>query len=259
MIKALFGLAIGLFAFSVQAQLPSTSSGIPGCFDKSESPVPGNMVHPVYPKDALRKGTEGSVIARVVVAANSKTKDISVLEGDASFARNAVTAIRKWHFQAITVHDQPVETNYRVHVRFNALLQEAISDVELESPKVEPPPVIVHARTNLSGVDEPVHSVSVPGVVPPHQLYAPEPEFSEAARKKQVQGTVNIALVVGVDGLAKDLRVACSSTPDLIENALGAVKQWKFAPATKDGKAVPVEILVSVSLELYKSAGAQSH
>jgi TonB family protein len=250
MLNALFGLAIGLLAFSVQAQLPSGSS-IPDCPGKSESPVPGNMVHPVYPKDALRKGREGSVIARVVVAANGKTKDISVLEGDASFARNAVTAIRKWHFQAMTVGDQPVETIYRVRVRFNILFEEALSDVELESPKAEPPPVLVTARSNVSGSDEPVHSASKPGVVPPRQLYAPEPEFSEAARKKQVQGTVNIALVVGVDGLAKDLRVACSSTPDLIENALGAVKQWKFVPATKDGKAVPVEILVSVSLELH--------
>ena len=122
----------------------------------------------------------------------------------------------------------------------------------LESPKVEPPPVIVPARTKVSGADEPVHGSSEPGVVPPHQLYAPEPDLSEAARKKQVQGTVNIAHVGGVDGLPKDLRVACSSTPDLIENARGAVKQWKFVPATKDGKAVPVEILVSVSLELHQ-------
>lgn len=191
------------------------------------------------------------MIARVVVAANSKTKNIAVLEGDSSLARNTLTAIHKWHFHPIRVHGQPVETIYRVRVRFNALSQEAISDVELESPQVEPPPAIVPARTNVSGVDEPVYSASEPGVVPPRQLYAPEPEFSEVARKKQVQGTVNIALVVGVDGLAEDLRVACSSTPDLIENALGAVKQWKFVPATKDGKAVPVEILVSVSFELH--------
>ena len=208
------------------------------------------MVHPVYPKDALRKGTEGSVIARVVVAANSQTKDISVLEGDSSLARDARTAIRKWRFHAIGAHGQPVENIYQVRVRFNALLQEAISDVVLESPKVEPPRVIVPVRTNVSGADEPIHSASEPGVVPPHQLYAPEPDFSEAARKKQVQRTVNIALVVGVDGFPKDLGVVCSSTPDLIENALAAVRQWKFVPATKDGKAVPVEILVSVSLEL---------
>lgn len=191
------------------------------------------------------------MIARVVVAANSKTKNISVLEGESSLARNALTAIRRWRFQAMRVHDQPVEPVYRVRVRFSALLEEAISDVELESPKAEPPPVIVPARSNGSGVDEPIHSASEPGVVPPRELYAPEPEFSEAARKKQVPGTVNIALVVGVDGLAKDLRVACSATPDLIENALGAVKQWRFVPATKDGKAVPVEILVSVSFELH--------
>ncbi|PYX49750.1 MAG: hypothetical protein DMG79_07795 [Acidobacteria bacterium] len=50
------------------------------------------------------------------------------------------------------------------------------------------------------------------------------------------------------DGLPRDLKIACSSAPDLNDNAIAAVKKCKFAPATKDGTPVAVEIVVEVSL-----------
>ena len=88
-------------------------------------------------------------------------------------------------------------------------------------------------------------------MVAPKPLYQPEPEFSEASRKKKEKGNVDIALVVGTDGLPRDLKVMCSSIPDSNENAIKAVQRWKFAPATKEGKPVPVKILVDVEFKLY--------
>jgi outer membrane biosynthesis protein TonB len=37
----------------------------------------------------------------------------------------------------------------------------------------------------------------------------------------------------------------------LDEKAIAAVGKWMFAPATKDGNAVPVQISVQVSFKLY--------
>lgn len=82
------------------------------------------------------------------------------------------------------------------------------------------------------------------------QLYSLELEFSEKASLEKQQGNVDIDLVVGVDGLPRNLQITCSSAPDLNDNAIAAVKQWKFAPATKDGEPVPVEIVVEVSFRL---------
>lgn len=84
----------------------------------------------------------------------------------------------------------------------------------------------------------------------PKQVYAPEPEFSEKARKAGEQGTVTVSLIVGTDGKPRDVTVSCSSAPDLNENALDAVKSWKFEPGTEHGKPVMVEISVEVQFHL---------
>jgi len=89
------------------------------------------------------------------------------------------------------------------------------------------------------------------GVSAPRALYAPDPEYSEEARKAKFQGTCVLWLVVGPDGRARDIRVTRSLGLGLDEKAIEAVKQWKFEPAMKDGKPVAVEINVEVSFRLY--------
>jgi protein TonB len=89
------------------------------------------------------------------------------------------------------------------------------------------------------------------GVSAPKALYAPDPEYSEEARKAKYQGTCVLWLVVGPDGHPRDVRIARSLGLGLDEKAIEAVKQWKFEPAMKDGKPVAVQINVEVDFRLY--------
>jgi periplasmic protein TonB len=89
------------------------------------------------------------------------------------------------------------------------------------------------------------------GVSPPRQIYAPEPEFSEEARKAKFQGTCTLALIVGIDGRPSDIRVVNSLGMGLDEKAIEAVSHWKFEPAMKDGHPVRVPIEVEVDFHLY--------
>jgi periplasmic protein TonB len=89
------------------------------------------------------------------------------------------------------------------------------------------------------------------GVSPPRQIYAPEPEFSEEARKAKFQGTCTLALIVGIDGRPSDIRVVSSLGMGLDEKAIEAVSHWKFEPAMKDGHPVRVPIEVEVDFHLY--------
>ena len=89
------------------------------------------------------------------------------------------------------------------------------------------------------------------GVSAPKSLFAPDPEYSEEARKAKYQGTCVLYLIVGPDGKPRDIRVARSLGLGLDEKAIEAVRQWKFEPAMKDGKPVAVAINVEVDFRLY--------
>jgi len=89
------------------------------------------------------------------------------------------------------------------------------------------------------------------GVSAPKALYAPDPEYSEEARKAKYQGTVVLWLVVSADGRPQQIRVQRALGMGLDEKAIEAVRQWRFEPAKKDGQAVPVMINVEVNFRLY--------
>jgi len=89
------------------------------------------------------------------------------------------------------------------------------------------------------------------GVSAPKAIYAPDPEYSEEARKAKFQGTCVLWLIVGPDGRPRDIKVQRTLGLGLDEKAIEAVKQWRFEPAMKDNKPVAVQINVEVSFRLY--------
>jgi len=89
------------------------------------------------------------------------------------------------------------------------------------------------------------------GVSTPRVIYAPDPEFSEEARKAKFQGTVVLWVVVGADGRTHDIRIQRSLGMGLDEKAVEAIREWRFEPGRKDGIAVAVQVNVEVNFRLY--------
>jgi TonB family protein len=89
------------------------------------------------------------------------------------------------------------------------------------------------------------------GVSAPRALDAPDPEYSEEARKAKYQGTVILWMVVDPNGSPREVRVTRRLGMGLDEKAIEAVRKWKFEPAMKDGKPVAVQISVEVNFRLY--------
>jgi len=85
----------------------------------------------------------------------------------------------------------------------------------------------------------------------PRRIYTPEPEYDDKARKKKIQGTVLLSLIVTKEGDTTEIKVEKSLTPDLDRQAVKAVSRWKFDPLIHDDKACPTRIKVETSFHIY--------
>jgi TonB family protein len=98
---------------------------------------------------------------------------------------------------------------------------------------------------------EPIYKAGSNGVTFPHLIHNVNPEYSDKARRAKIEGTVLISLVVDSSGNPTMIKVTRSLGSGLDEKAVEAVQQWRFDPATKDGKPVAVHMVVEVSFRLY--------
>jgi periplasmic protein TonB len=89
------------------------------------------------------------------------------------------------------------------------------------------------------------------GVLAPKPLATPDPQYTEEARQAKYEGTCVLAMIVGPDGKPRDIRIQRGLGMGLDQKAIDAVRQWRFDPATKDGRPVAVQISVEVSFKLY--------
>jgi periplasmic protein TonB len=74
----------------------------------------------------------------------------------------------------------------------------------------------------------------------PVVLYKLEPEYSEQARKARIQGTIVLEGIIDEKGLTHAIKVRDGLGFGLDEQAMEAVKLWRFRPATKDGKPLAI-------------------
>jgi TonB family protein len=89
------------------------------------------------------------------------------------------------------------------------------------------------------------------GMAPPKAVSAPDPSFSEEARRAKYRGTVVLSLSVDKTGQARNVRIVRPLGMGLDQKAVEAVSTWQFRPATKDGEPVDVRIDVEVAFNLF--------
>jgi protein TonB len=88
-------------------------------------------------------------------------------------------------------------------------------------------------------------------VRPPIVTYQVDPEFSEEARKAKFSGNVVVSLIVGADGKPRNVHVLRGVGMGLDEKAVEAVQQYRFKPATQNGKPVSVYLNVEVNFQIF--------
>jgi protein TonB len=88
------------------------------------------------------------------------------------------------------------------------------------------------------------------GVVPPTLLKQVRPNYTTEALRLRIQGSVLLELVVGRDGIPLAIRITRSLDPGgLDEEAVAAVREWRFAPGHVGD--MPVDVLVTIQLDFH--------
>jgi TonB family protein len=88
------------------------------------------------------------------------------------------------------------------------------------------------------------------GVLPPRLLREVKADYTEDARRANIEGEVVLEIVVRRDGSVSDVKLLNGLARGLNERAIAAVRQWRFAPATRLGQAVDVIVEVAVEFKL---------
>lgn len=160
---------------------------------------------------------------------------------------------------------KPKETPVQKVIERPVPVVERIVEPAADTPRFEastqaaPPPLAAPeaaapAKVAATPVAPPRHEVEEKEEPPKFgvaYLNNPAPEYPRLAKRAGEQGRVLLKVLVNTDGLPATVDVSKGSGFERLDNAaLDAVKQWRFEPARKGGKAISAYVIVPLSFTL---------
>ena len=86
----------------------------------------------------------------------------------------------------------------------------------------------------------------------PRKISAVHPQYTEKARKEGLQGLVILQALINEEGLVEEIEVIKGMPLGLTEEAMKALENWTFEPATLEGKPVAVFYNLTFNFRLEK-------
>ncbi|MEO0454296.1 MAG: energy transducer TonB [Verrucomicrobiota bacterium] len=81
----------------------------------------------------------------------------------------------------------------------------------------------------------------------PKPIFQTPPRYPNELRKEKKKGQVYLVFVVNKNGRVENPSAKRATHPAFEKAAIDAVKQWKFEPATRDGKAVAAKMSIPIT------------
>lgn len=130
-----------------------------------------------------------------------------------------------------------------------------------EQANAGPPQAMVDgAQQAVSAtIQNPYYSIAAPSqiyqvggsVSAPRLIFAPDPEFTDEARRGHYQGVCVVAVIVDPQGNTQRPQVVRRLGMGLDQKAIAVVRGYKFKPAISHGKPVAVQVDLQVNFRLY--------
>jgi len=84
---------------------------------------------------------------------------------------------------------------------------------------------------------------------PPKATRSPDPDFPVIPVDAEPRGIVVMLIGINAKGHVELVHVLRASNDAFQQSAVSTVKTWRFTPAKKDGKAVPVQVTVEMKFQ----------
>ena len=81
---------------------------------------------------------------------------------------------------------------------------------------------------------------------PPKATKSPDPDFPVIPPDAEPRGVVVMLIGINAKGHVGPVHVLRASNDAFQQSAVSTVKTWRFSPAKKDGKSVPVQVTVEM-------------
>jgi TonB family protein len=192
----------------------------------------------LYPDGIYHKDIQGMTVFAMIVGANGRPSNVQVLHshGDA-FDQAARGAVMHTTFEPGTLAGKPVPVWIDVRVAFHLDRSDAIPQVVIAERDLPPP--------DESELEDKHHKPL--SYTPPFPIHTVDADFTDPFVKHPWVQVAVVTVLVGEDGVPKDVHVRRGLGFGLDAKATAAVMHYRFLPATEKGKPIAArsDILVS--------------
>jgi TonB family protein len=207
-------------------------------------PVLATQVKPQYTLAAKAARIEGTVTLECVVGVDGSVGEVRVTKPlSSALDAEAVKALKQWRFKPGTKDGKPVRVRVSVEISFQLATGSG-------QPLFPLRPLGSAGSPLAAKADEGPIYVPGKGVVPPVVVKEAKPQYTPAAKAAGIEGMVTLECVVLIDGSVGEVRVTKPLDESLDEEAIKAIRQWRFLPGTKDGKPVQVRVDIEMTFSL---------
>jgi len=208
------------------------------------APVVVKEVKPQYTAEAMKAEVQGVVTLECVVQPDGTVGEVRVTKAlDPGLDQEAIKAVKQWRFKPGTKDGKPVPVLVTLELTFT--LRDKPAQPLFPVRPLAPGDAGSKGQPEAARAYRPGYGVSVPVLIK-----EVKPKYTPEAKKAKIQGVVTLEGVVNTDGTIGDVEVTTSLDAGLDQEAIKAVKQWRFEPGTKDGKPVPVLITLEMTFTL---------
>jgi protein TonB len=105
--------------------------------------------------------------------------------------------------------------------------------------------------TTIAAGNAPARKAAGPAAFQPVEILSkPRPQYTDEARRKQIEGEVLLEILFGAAGEARVVRVVRGLGYGLDETAIAAAREIRFKPAQREGAAVDSAAVVHIVFQL---------